>query len=210
MILRDPELHIVGCGRTDTGVHAKKYYAHVDMYWDQSIDLVHRLNRVLSKEIAILNIHSVTSDAHARFDAQERTYQYKIHFDKNPFYNLDSVLLNKKPDIEPMNMAAQQMIGVKDFACFAKVDHDAKTTICDVQLAEWTWQNDQLIFMIRANRFLRNMVRAVVGTLLEVGYGKLSQDCFLEVLASKDRNQAGTSAPANGLALYEIKYPFEL
>jgi len=210
MISRKKEVKIVGCGRTDTGVHAKQYYAHVDLEIPEELDLKYRLNQILDKEISIQNIIAVDDKAHARFDAEKRAYQYKIHFDKDPFNDIDSAQISRIPDLEKMNEAAKFLIGTQDFTSFAKVDNDANHHFCDLYEAYWHGDKTQMYFEIKANRFLRNMVRAVVGTLLEVGYGKREPKDIKKLIEDKDRNLAGTSAPAKGLSLVDIVYPYDL
>jgi tRNA pseudouridine38-40 synthase len=209
-ILRQSDISILGCGRTDAGVHAKKFFAHVDMEIPAELDLKYRLNQFLSKEICIQNIIKVDDEAHTRFDARERTYEYKIHFEKDPFKESDSSMVMFVPDIDKMNEAASKLVGTRDFTSFAKVDNDAKHHMCDLFFAKWETETNGMTFRISANRFLRNMVRAVVGTLLEVGNGKRSVEEFEELIGQKNRNLAGTSAPAKGLALIDIKYPYVL
>jgi len=182
-VTRMKGIRIVGCGRTDTGVHAKRYFAHVD------IDI---------------------EKAHARFDAEKRAYEYKIHFNKDPFLEADSAYMAKLPDMIKMNEGAKYLIGSQDFTSFAKVDNDANHHFCDLFEASWQGNECQMFFNIKANRFLRNMVRAVVGTLLEVGYGKRKPEDIKTLIDAKDRNLAGSSAPANGLALVDIEYPYKL
>jgi len=209
-VTRMKGIRIVGCGRTDTGVHAKRYFAHVDIDIPEGMDLRYRLNQVLAKEIAIQNIISVNEKAHARFDAEKRAYEYKIHFNKDPFLEADSAYMAKLPDMIKMNEGAKYLIGSQDFTSFAKVDNDANHHFCDLFEASWQGNECQMFFNIKANRFLRNMVRAVVGTLLEVGYGKRKPEDIKTLIDAKDRNLAGSSAPANGLALVDIEYPYKL
>lgn len=203
------EIQIVGAGRTDTGVHAKQMFAHLDA--DISIDaakeLAHRLNRFLPEAIAIHGIHAVTADAHARFDATSRSYEYHITTQKNPFNSEFAYAFNTPLDIDAMNTAATLLLKHTNFKCFSRSKTDVKTYDCEITKAFWEQQQSGLIFHISANRFLRNMVRAVVGTLLDVGTGKLSLSGFQAVLDSQDRTKAGSSAPAHGLFLTEIRYP---
>ena len=206
ILFRKP-LRIVGAGRTDAGVHAHQLYAHVDIdeYIDQ--DLTFRLNKLLPKEIAVRNIIAVAQDAHARFDAVNRSYCYHITTQKNPFLQKRSYQFAKPLDIELMNQAAKILIDHKDFKCFSKSKTDVKTYICDIQYAYWQQDGSELVFFIQANRFLRNMVRAIVGTLIEVGLRKISISDFEAILASRDRSQAGYSVPAHGLYLKKVNYP---
>lgn len=203
------ETEIVGCGRTDTGVHASDYYAHFD--FEQGIgdtaELVYKLNKFLPHDIAIKEIAEVNADAHARFSATQRVYEYKIVRQKNPFTQGLAYYYFGNLDIDAMNKAAALLLTVKDFKAFSKAHTDVKTTLCDVTFAQWEVKGDVLVFTISANRFLRNMVRAVVGTLLEVGRGKLTIDGFTQIINSLERSEAGDSAPAEGLYLSKIIYP---
>jgi len=174
------------------------------------LDLAYRLNQVLEKEIAIQKLIQVDENAHARFDAVKRAYQYKIHFHKNPFLASDSAYVAKVPGMDKMNEGAKFLVGNMDFTSFAKVDNDANHHFCDLFEAKWHGDEYQMSFEIEANRFLRNMVRAVVGTLLEVGHGKRNPIDIKTLIEQQDRNKAGTSAPANGLSLVDIKYPYDL
>lgn len=201
------EISIVGCGRTDAGVHAKKYFFHVDLPEISNFDhLVFKLNRMLSRNIVVFEIQKVSNHFHARFDATERTYRYFIHQQKNPFKEGFSLYIPSELDFEKMNAAAQFLLGKKDFSSFSKAHSDVKTTICDVYHAEWKISQNDLFFEISANRFLRNMVRAIVGTLLDVGLGKLTIEQFLRVLEAHDRGEASLSVPAHGLFLWDIHF----
>ncbi len=206
-ILREP-VSLTFAGRTDAGVHAEKMIAHFDIEKAVPANLVGRLNNLLPNSIAIRDIRRVSDDAHARFDAVERTYYYRITTRKDPFLYINHTRVATGLDFETMNRAAKRMIGEQDFASFCRTHTDVKTTICDVKKAEWVRENEtDARFVISANRFLRNMVRAVVGTLFEVGKGKMTEEEFAEVIASHDRCRAGHSAPAEGLTLVEIIYP---
>lgn len=209
VILRT-SVNLVGCGRTDTGVHAKNYVAHFEIE-NEIIDFglfLHKINGLIHRDIAIHDIEAVNDDFHARFDAVSRAYTYHLHTRKNPFLNLSSFLFKPQLDIEKMNEAAKLLLTHKDFQCFSKSKTQVHTYLCDVYEAKWTKLNDeQLVFYIKANRFLRNMVRAVVGTLLEVGTGEKSIADFQAVLESKNRSLAGKSVPAHALCLTEITYP---
>lgn len=199
----------VGCGRTDAGVHATQFYVHFDAPKELDPEkMVYRLNGILDFDIAVKRMLPVAPDAHARFDATERTYRYFIHHQKNPFLNDRSTFVVGNPDIELMNRAGELLIGNKDFKAFAKVNTDVKHHKCEVTHAAWSRESEQLVFEITANRFLRNMVRAVVGTMLEVGMGRMTIDEFAAVLDSRDRGNAGKSVDARGLFLYQVKYPF--
>ena len=201
---------IVGCGRTDSGVHAFQFYFHVDLPNKYSTnELFYKLNNMLPADIAIRTVNLVEADNHARFDADRRTYRYFIHQKKDPFLENASWYFPKPLDIDAMNEVCELLIGEKDFTSFSKLHTDVKTNICDLYSASWSIKNkSEVVFEVSANRFLRNMVRALVGTLLEVGQGNISKTEFKHVLAAKDRGQAGVSVPAKGLYLYRVCYPF--
>ncbi|MBT8261924.1 MAG: tRNA pseudouridine(38-40) synthase TruA [Bacteroidia bacterium] len=203
------EIKVAGAGRTDTGVHASQMVAHFDMNTEieDMNEVIFRLNSFLPKDIAILDIYPVIDEAHARFDAIEREYQYGILFDKDPFRVDVAYQIHQMPDIEIMNQAAQLLLGHQDFQCFSRSNTDVKTYYCDVKEASWEYEDYFLIFTIAADRFLRNMVRAIVGTLLDVGHGKITIEEFQEIIKSKDRTKAGASAPAHGLFLTRVEYP---
>ena len=205
------EISIVGCGRTDTGVHAHEYFFHWD--YKESIDkenIKYKLNKMLPKSISIHEITEVPIDMHARFSAVQRTYIYLIHTSKNPFNAAKSWYINQDLDVSKMNEAAELLIGEKDFSSFAKIHTDVKNHICQLSYAKWTQKEDKISFEISANRFLRNMVRAIVGTCVDVGLNKLSIEQFEEIIKKKDRQSASTSAPALGLYLNNVKYELEL
>ena len=205
---RNQSISVTGCGRTDTGVHAFHYVLHVDLPEHFPVeDLSFRLNKMLTKNIAIHSIKEVSSSFHARFDAVGRTYRYFVHQQKNPFKNDTSLFFPEALDIDAMNKAAGYLIGKKDFTSFSKLHTDVKTNICDVMKAVWIQTgSNELYFEIKADRFLRNMVRATVGTLLEVGTGKLSPADILPILEKKDRCEAKMSVPGHALFLWEINY----
>ena len=206
-ILREP-VALTFAGRTDAGVHAEKMVAHFDVSKAIPTNLGARLNNLLPNSIAIRDIRRVTDEAHARFDAQERTYYYRITTRKEPFSYQYRARIGAILDYTAMNRAAALLLGRQDFASFCRTHTDVKTTICDVREAKWIQENEyEAYFVITADRFLRNMVRAVVGTLFEVGKGKMTVEQFKEVIASHDRCKAGHSAPAEGLSLVEIIYP---
>ncbi len=206
-ILRQP-VSLTFAGRTDAGVHAEKMVAHLDWPDQLPANLVGRLNNLLPDSIAILDLQRVTDEAHARFDATARTYYYRITTRKDPFIYIHHTRVAKGLDFEAMNNAAQRLLGRQDFASFCRTHTDVKTTICDVREARWVQENEtEAYFVIIADRFLRNMVRAVVGTLFEVGKGKMTEQQFGEVIAAHDRCRAGHSAPAEGLSLVKIIYP---
>jgi len=207
------DINIVGCGRTDTGVHAKNFFAHFDSAdgnLHKNHDLIFKLNRYLPKEIVIHNIIKMHNDAHCRFDATSRTYKYYIGKSKNPFNYMYAVYFYGKLDIMAMNKAAEKLFDYSDFTSFSKVDTDVKTNICKIMEAKWHEDDNQLVFTIKADRFLRNMVRAIVGTLLDVGKGKLTVDEFCNIIELKDRRKAGTSAPAHALFLDSVCYPYNV
>ena len=198
---------IVGCGRTDTGVHAHHYLIHADLsFVEDENQLKFKLNRMLPDDIAIHAIYPVHPDAHARFGATARTYRYFIHQKKNPFIVNKSWYFTQELDVQAMNDAARDLIGKKDFTSLSKLHTDVKTNICDVRKAEWTQNGTELYFEITADRFLRNMVRATVGTLIEVGLGKLKPSNITAILQAKDRGAAATSVPPQGLFLWKIEY----
>jgi len=208
-VLLGNEIQIIGAGRTDTGVHARQMFAHfdADIPPEQSNELIFRLNRFLPPSIAVYGIHAVSADAHARFDAISRSYAYHLTTQKNPFNNEQAYFYNAPLDIDTMNAAAAMLLEHTNFKCFSRSKTDVKTFDCNVTEAFWEHRQSELIFHITANRFLRNMVRAIVGTLLDVGTGKRSLSDFQAALDSQDRKQAGSSAPAHGLFLTEIRYP---
>ncbi len=214
MIFRE-EVPLTFAGRTDAGVHAREMYAHMDI-GEQAMRregerLVFRLNGILPDSIAIYDIYPVKDDAHARFDAVRRTYEYHIVDHKDPFLCQQATRVRLGLDFDAMNEAAQLLIGKQDFASFCRTNTDVKTTICDLTHAEWReLGNGHAVFTIAADRFLRNMVRAVVGTLFEVGRGKMTKEQFAEVIAQHNRCAAGDSAPAEGLYLTKVEYPKEL
>lgn len=209
-LLRE-EVAVTGAGRTDAGVHAAKMVAHIDLAFPPTEEmlsqLVYRLNAILPHDIAIHKIYPVADDAHARFSALARTYYYYVHTRKSPFLRDRSWRLVKTPDFEAMNQAAATLMEYEDFTSFSKVNTDTKTNICHVTLARWVQLSDhEWRFEITADRFLRNMVRAIVGTLMEVGRGQLTLDGFRQVIEQKDRCAAGDSVPARGLFLVDVEY----
>lgn len=209
-ILRKP-VALTFAGRTDAGVHAQKMVAHFDLDKEAPVNLVGRLNNLLPASIAVYGIARVTDEAHARFDATERTYYYRITTRKDPFLYVNHTRVAPGLDFEAMNKAAGLLLGEQDFSSFCRTHTDVKTTICTVKETKWVRENEtEAYFVITADRFLRNMVRAVVGTLFEVGKGRMSEAAFGEVIASHDRCKAGHSAPPEGLSLVEIKYPKNL
>lgn len=200
---------IMGCGRTDAGVHAKSYFFHVDLPQDwEEEQLCFKLNRMLPLDISTIRSYKVSSDLHARFHATKRTYRYFIHQQKDPFQQDQSWYFQQELDVNAMNLAATRLLGTKDFGSFSKLHTVVKTNICTIFHAEWIQTEDQWYFEITANRFLRNMVRAIVGTLIEVGIGNLTVEDIDTIIEAKDRSEAAVSVPAHGLFLWEITYPF--
>ena len=252
-ILRQP-IETTGCGRTDTGVHAKEFFAHFDVEEDVHGSLfmdhggeggvhgslfmdhgkegdvhsdeagsamnhepsainpfamnqkIRGLNSILPADIAIKNIIPVGPDAHARFDATLRSYQYHVHFNKDPFLRGYSWQLRDVPDMELMNQAAAMTMDYIDFSCFSKSNTQVKTNNCKISRAEWVKTEQGMVFHISADRFLRNMVRAIVGTLMMVGKGEIPPEAVRQIIESKNRSNAGMSVPACGLYLTEVKY----
>jgi len=206
------EIETIGAGRTDTGVHAKQLYVHFDSAHPKLASdparCIHSLNALLPYDISIQRIINVHEDAHARFDATERSYEYHLHTKKNPFLINKSWFQRDLPDIKKMNEAAQLLLGTKDFECFSKSHTQVFTNICTIKEAKWVQDGDHFVFHITADRFLRNMVRAIVGTLLEVGLKGKPVSYVEEVLASKNRSKAGVSVPAHGLYLTRVIYPY--
>ena len=203
------EVSIVGAGRTDAGVHARQMPAHFDT--EETFDckqLAYKLNRILPRDIVVNDVSEVSTDLHARFSATSRTYHYYVHTHKSPFLRHYSCLITYPLDFQRMNEAAAILLQTNDFATFCKAGSDVKTTICRVSRAEWVYEADadRWLFVITADRFLRNMVRAVVGTLIEVGRGRMSIDDFQKAVDSRQRTRAGESMPANALFLWQVEY----
>lgn len=229
VILRET-IETTGCGRTDTGVHSREFFAHFDtagsiVNSSQEIGdnkgtdtmnhelltinhniFLRSINAILPKDIAVKNIFQVPPEAHARFDATSRSYEYHIHFNKDPFKNGYSWELRDYPDLNSMNTAAKILMEYDDFSCFSKSNTQVKTNICKISKAEWILKEDGIIFQISADRFLRNMVRAIVGTLLMVGKNEIGPEQVRNIIESKNRSNAGMSVPACGLYLTEVKY----
>ncbi len=207
LLLKTP-VALVGAGRTDSGVHARQMFAHfdIDCIPDES-QLIHRLNAFLPNDISIENLVQVHSEAHARFDAVSRTYEYWITTRKNPFLTERAYQVKQPLQIAPMNEAASLLLDYQDFQCFSKSNTDVKTFLCTILYAKWEEREDLLVFQITANRFLRNMVRAIVGTLLEVGQGKRQPEDVKKIIKSKNRSNAGASVPAHALYLTKVIYP---
>ena len=203
------EIEVVGAGRTDAGVHASLMVAHFD--YDEPLDtesVADKLNRLLPPDISVHRVCRVRPEAHARFDATARTYKYYVTTAKYPFNRQYRCRVYSPLDYERMNEAAKVLFEYTDFTSFSKLHTDVKTNICHITHAEWTREEDATwVFTIRADRFLRNMVRAIVGTLIEVGRGKLSVEGFRRIIEQKDRCKAGTSAPGQALFLVNVEYP---
>ncbi len=207
-ILRE-EIKTTGAGRTDTGVHARKMFAHFDTEKAVDADLPRKLNSFLPPDISVKRIFQVREDFHARFDATYRTYEYYISLEKNPFTQESAWQHWKRGlDMDKMNEACKILFEYEDFTSFAKLKTDNKTNLCTIYKAEWEQQGNELKFTVSANRFLRNMVRAIVGTMVDIGLGKIQPDDLRKVIEDKHRNSAGTSAPAHGLYLVDVGYEF--
>ena len=204
------ETPTTGCGRTDTGVHASQFYAHFDTI--QSIDdpakVVNSLNAILPDGIVVSEIIPVKENAHARYDATQRYYEYFISNSKNPFLRDYVMFSYTVPNIEKMNIACGLMKECTDFTSFSKSNTQVKTNLCKIDSAYWSVKNDLIVFHISADRFLRGMVRAIVGSMLEIGTGKMEPEAIISILQSKSRTAAGISVPAQGLYLTRVDYPF--
>lgn len=209
-VLTRVPMQTVGCGRTDTGVHAREFYAHFDHSKSipDAAEFCHHLNGILPVDIAAHNLIPVSEEAHARFDATARTYEYHLYSTKNPFLRDFASYFPKDLDYERMNDYAGLLLKQEDFSSFSKSNTQVFTKRCVVSHAAWEVREDRAVFTIRANRFLRNMVRAVVGTLLLAGERKINSDDFKAILDGKDRRLAGTSMPACGLYLTQVEYPY--
>ena len=201
------KIEVVGAGRTDTGVHALQMFAHFDTEITLKGDVPYKLNSVLPNEIVVSKVFSVADEKHARFSAISRSYEYKIWLGSNPFLlDFSWQVPTQNINVDLMNEAAKLLLNYTDFQTFSKVKTDVYTYNCDITEAVWKQNGQELIFYISANRFLRNMVRAIVGTLIDVGMGKISTAKFSEIIESKNRSNAGLSVPAKGLFLTKIKY----
>jgi len=213
MMLRS-NVSLTGAGRTDTGVHANEFFAHFDLFQQLSASecekLVFRLNGYLGGEIVLSEIYPVKEDIHARFSAISRTYRYCIARVQNPFRRDFTHFIYGDIDVELMNLGATLIMGYHDFTSFSKVDTDTKTNNCRIIYARWEMEGTELVFTITADRFLRNMVRAIVGTLLELGTGKISLEDLKLIIESKNRSNAGDSVPGKGLSLSRIVYPVDI
>jgi tRNA pseudouridine38-40 synthase len=203
------DIDCMGAGRTDTGVHAQEMFAHFD--YSLVIDVensIHKLNSFLPKDIVVFDIIKVHDNAHARFDAKKRTYEYHINTFKDAFSNGQSWYYHQKLNLDLMNEASKVLFNHIDFQAFSKVNTDVNTFDCKINEAFWTQRNNKIIFTISADRFLRNMVRAIVGTLVYVGLQKITLQDFNDIIESKNRNKAGFSVPAHGLYLTKIEYDY--
>ncbi|WP_281323835.1 tRNA pseudouridine(38-40) synthase TruA [Flavobacterium sp. IMCC34518] len=208
-VILNNEINLMGAGRTDTGVHAKEMYAHFDLETLFDIpNTIHKLNSFLPKDIVIYAILPVANEAHSRFDATKRTYEYHINTFKDAFLQEKSWYFHQKLDLDLMNEAAKSLLNHTDFQCFSKVNTDVNTFDCSIFEAYWKQEDDKLIFTISANRFLRNMVRSIVGTLINIGLYKITLDDFEKIIESKNRDKAGFSVPAHGLYLTKIAYDY--
>lgn len=202
-------ISLVGCGRTDAGVHARFFVAHTALPIETDVvQLKHKLNKMLPSDIVVFRAYPVADDMHARFQASSRTYRYFLHQEKDPFLK-NSLFFVGKLDVDRMNEAARYLLGIQDFTSFSKLHTDVKTNFCTITNAVWHSQGNQLYFEITADRFLRNMVRAIVGTLLEVGVGKIQPAEIPLIIAAKDRSAAKLSVEARGLFLWDISYPVD-
>jgi len=203
---------VTGCGRTDTGVHAKEYYAHFDS--ENEIEdeerLAYKINCLLPDDIVVYTLFKVSPDAHARFSALKRTYKYFINQNRDPFRKKYEYFLHRSIDLNLMNEACQVLMEYKDFGCFSKAHTQVKHFLCTIFDARWEVLDSRLVFTITANRFLRNMVRAIVGTMLDVGLHKMSLKDFRKIIEKGSRSDAGMSVPAQGLFLTEVVYPKDI
>lgn len=204
------KVETLGCGRTDTGVHATQFFAHFELFTENFNDekALQSLNSLLPYDISIHRILETKPEAHARFDATLRSYEYHIHYTKNPFLHNLSWLIRDPLDVKTMNIAADYLINYTDFSCFSKSNTQVFTNNCKISHAEWIETKDGLIFHISADRFLRNMVRAIVGTMVDIGRGKISAEEIHNIIQSKNRSNAGASVPACGLYLTKVIYPY--
>ena len=206
-LLKTP-ISIMGAGRTDTGVHASQMFAHFDFNDElNDANITFKLNSFLPKDIAIHNIFKVKDDAHTRFNALSRTYLYRITLEKNVFTFNNTFYVKQTLDVDKMNEASKILLDYKDFQCFSKSKTDVKTYHCNIMKAEWLMENNELRFTIKADRFLRNMVRAIVGTMVNIGLDKMHVEDLHTIIKSKNRSEAGFSVPAHALYLTKIEYP---
>jgi len=208
-IIMQEKIELVAAGRTDTGVHAKQMFAHFDSEKSLSQALLYRINNILPVDIAIIKLFKVNKNAHARFSALSRTYNYCISKNKNPFNNY-CYFYNRQLDVIKMNQGAQCLVGKHDFTSFSKGKTSTYTNDCEISILSVEKHKDEILFVIKSNRFLRNMVRSIVGTLVEVGELKIPVSRLKEILENKNRSLAGKSMPAIGLSLVSIEYPKEI
>lgn len=201
------KIEVVGAGRTDAGVHARQLYLHFDAEAILNEDFVFKMNSVLPEDIAIKSLYRMQPDAHARFDALSRSYEYHVVREKDPFALGSAYFVKRELDLEKMNIGAGILLEYSDFKCFSRSRTDVKTYNCKIAHAFWEERGKLLIFHIKADRFLRNMVRAIVGTLLEIGLGKMKVEEIHQILESRSRSEAGASVPAHGLYLSKVEYP---
>lgn len=209
-VLRQP-IETLGCGRTDSGVHAKDFYAHFDVEGideNKVLNALGGINAILPYQIAAKRIIPVHEEAHARFDATARAYKYHVHFEKDPFKLNRSWLIKDHLDVQAMNEAAALLLNYTDFSCFSKSNTQTFTNNCKIVKAVFEEEEDGLVFTIEADRFLRNMVRAIMGTLVQIGKKEIDLTAFKAVIESKNRSMAGQSVPACGLYLVKIEYPY--
>lgn len=209
--LLQTKIKVTGAGRTDTGVHAQQLFAHFDTNVEfENEKIQFKLNTLLPNDISCSCITQVPNETHARFSATARTYEYWITPKKDPFLNNKAYYFPYPLDIDLMNEASKQLLNYTDFSCFSKSNTDTFTNDCKIAYANWEKKNDCLVFTITADRFLRNMVRAIVGTMLEIGQQKIAINELDAIISSKNRSEAGTSAPAHGLYLTKVSYPKEV
>lgn len=204
------EVYCVGAGRTDTGVHAREMWAHFDVNEALHENFAHKLNKFVGPDIAIGSIVPVKEDAHARFSATSRSYEYVISRKKDPFLNGLAYYFYGDLDLTTMNEGAEVLKKFEDFSSFARSNTQTKTNLCKIEEAKWIDEGDRLVFRISADRFLRNMVRSIVGTLMELGLGKRDLKDLEDLIEAKDRRKAGESAPAHGLYLTDVEYPKDI
>ncbi|MEJ6982104.1 tRNA pseudouridine(38-40) synthase TruA [Pedobacter sp. P351] len=204
------KIETLGCGRTDTGVHASQFFAHceIDISSFNQDKAIQSINSILPFDISVKRFIEMPPQSHARFDATLRSYEYHIHYAKDPFLHDFSWLIRDRLDVKTMNIASAYLLNYTDFSCFSKSNTQVFTNNCKISQAEWIEVNDGLIFYISADRFLRNMVRAIVGTMVDIGRGKIGPDEIHTIIRSKNRSNAGTSVPACGLYLTKVNYPY--
>jgi tRNA pseudouridine38-40 synthase len=208
-VLLHSSTELTGAGRTDTGVHAKNYYAHFDSPIEipEENKFIYQVNQIVVDDICITNLFRVMPTAHARFDAISRTYEYRIIFRKDPFEKELCLFVHQHLNVSLMNESCKILLKNNDFSSFCKLHSNNKTNICKLSEAKWNFADEKLIFIIKSDRFLRNMVRAIVGTMIKIGEGKLTIDEFQTIVEAKNRQLAGNSAPSHGLYLIDIEYP---